>query len=205
MRDLYLLVADRTMEVMIRELLKRSPALGIRDVDFEVIRHPNRDPGVFKDSVPYLTGARARFEHAIVLLDCEFDGAPNGGRAKIEGLIRDVLRTAGLDGWALPIAIEPELENWVWTASPHLSECVGWDASRAEGPRSWLDSQGLWPSGSTKPPRPKEALEATCKECRIPLSSAIHVRVARKVSLQTCTDPAFVEFRSRLQEWFPRP
>ena len=192
------------MEAMVSEALKRHQALGIRKIDHEIIRHPQHDPGCFSDSVSYLRGYQKRFLHAIVLLDCAFSGAPSGGRSEIESSMNNTFALAEMSGWAYPIAIEPELENWVWVDSPHLNGAIGWDEDRLESPRAWLEARGLWTSGSSKPSLPKEALEATCRECRIPFSAAIHKGVARKVSLQKCDDSAFLDLVSRLRSWFPK-
>jgi hypothetical protein len=203
MRDLVVLVADSTMEAMVSEALKRNDALGIRPVDHEIIRHPKRDPGCYSDSVSYLRGYQKRFLHAVVLLDCAFSGAPLGGRVAIEKSMNELFHRAEMSEWAYPIAIDPELENWVWVDSPHLAAAIGWDTQKLQSPRLWLEEKGLWASGSPKPAFPKEALEATCRECCIPFSAAIHKRVARTVTLRKCDDPAFQALISKLELWFP--
>ena len=45
MKDLVILVADKTMEFTIRGGLERGQALGIRPIAFDVRQHPNRDGG----------------------------------------------------------------------------------------------------------------------------------------------------------------
>lgn len=54
-----------------------------------------------------------------------------------------------------------------------------------------------------KPTRPKEALEAVFPACRLPRSAANYRRIAERVSLSRCVDPAFGRLRKTLQRWFP--
>ena len=54
-----------------------------------------------------------------------------------------------------------------------------------------------------KPVRPKEAAEAALRKVRRPRSSNIYRKLAEVVSLQLCTDPAFLKLKSILQNWFP--
>jgi hypothetical protein len=55
-----------------------------------------------------------------------------------------------------------------------------------------------------KPFDPKLAVEQVLRQAGKPRSSAIYEQLARRVSLQRCTDPAFVKFTTVLQKWFGR-
>jgi hypothetical protein len=61
MIDLVCLVADKNIEAAIEGILQRPSALGIREVQFEVIVHPNRDPGCFHQASELLAGYRGPF------------------------------------------------------------------------------------------------------------------------------------------------
>ena len=54
-----------------------------------------------------------------------------------------------------------------------------------------------------KPERPKEALEAVFRICRLPMSAANYQKIANRISLSRCLDPAFLRLRDRLRIWFP--
>lgn len=101
------------------------------------------------------------------------------------------------------VSFDPELEAWVWSDSSQVVSCLGW---RADLPdlRQWLAENGFWPSPFSKPPDPKSAVERVLRELRKPRSSAIYAQLARRVSLQRCTDPAFLKFRHIMREWFGR-
>lgn len=100
------------------------------------------------------------------------------------------------------IVIVPEVENWVWSDSPHVAGALGWEG-RSPDLRTWLDREGLWPRKETKPPDPKLAFRKAVAEVRLPPSSAILRRIAETVSLERCTDAAFRSLSETLRTWFP--
>lgn len=199
--DLIVLVPDVDLEVTIRVLLEqRSQALGIRQVTFQIVRHPRRDPGVRTQAAPILRSFVRETSHALVMLDVSGSGT-HGSAAELEREVEATL-TADWSNRCAVVAVEPELEVWVWTPSPHVERVLGWRKSRSL--RNHLESQGFWPSGYAKPPLPKEAVEHVLWETRTPQTPAIYAEIAERVSLQTCSDPAFNRLRAILQGWFPR-
>ena len=54
-----------------------------------------------------------------------------------------------------------------------------------------------------KPLRPKEALDAMRPVHKQARSSAMYEKVTQRISLQNCSDAAFVRLRTQLQAWFP--
>ncbi|MCL6546479.1 MAG: hypothetical protein K6T61_14750 [Bryobacteraceae bacterium] len=197
MNDLFCLVADKNMEAAMAELLKRHAALGIRQIAAEVVVHPRRDPGVFREGVEFVRPLQNKYQHGLLLLDAAWEGAPPDIQAQINRALAD----ASLDGWARAIVIAPELEVWVWNDSPHVVDALGW-AGRGSVLRDWLRQRGLWSDSDRKPSDPKSAVESALYEVRKPRSSAIYRTLAQTVSLQRCQDAAFLRLRSTLQEWF---
>jgi hypothetical protein len=114
-------------------------------------------------------------------------------------------RRLGEAGWgdrAAAVVISPELENWVWSDSPHVDQALGWD--RTWGLlRHWLADKGHWEAGAAKPAKPKEAVELALFTARKPRSSSIYFGLAQLVSTDRCTDPAFLKLKRCLREWFP--
>ncbi len=157
MRDLVCLVADKNMAAAVEALLERPEALTIRRLVYEVIVHPRRDPGCFRDAHELLRGFRADTAHAIIVLDRAWDGAPDRGSDAIEAMVEEGLGPS-LHGWARAIVIDPELEAWVFSDSPHVATALGWTQRRSEL-RNALRDQGLWPHDSAKPPDPRAAVE----------------------------------------------
>ncbi len=201
MKDLLCLVADANMKAAVTALLGRPEALGIRSVASEVLIHPRRDPGCFHDPEGLLRGARAELHHAIVLLDHAWDGAPAGGALEAEKELEARLRASGLASWARVVVIDPELETWVFSDSPHVASAVGWSGRAAEL-RSALADQGLWPEGTSKPTDPKRAVIWALRQAQKPRSSSIYRDLASRVGLSRCQDRAFLRFRDLLRGWF---
>jgi hypothetical protein len=100
------------------------------------------------------------------------------------------------------VVIEPELDIWVWSDSPHVDRVLGW-ADRTPNLRNWIVSQGYMLPDQEKPIRPKEALEKALYVAKKPRSSAIYQSLAERVSLARCSDRAFKKLRETLRRWFP--
>lgn len=200
--DLLCLVADRNMSAAISGLLSRPESLGIQTIEYELETHPRRDPGCFYEGAELLVSQRSEAEHALVVLDHAWDGAPADSGHQLEALLEGRLAEAGIEGWARAVVIEPELEAWVFSGSIHVSEALGWKG-RDPGLREALASQRLWPDDHDKPPDPKAAIEWALRQVRVARSSSIYGELASKVSTTNCTDRAFVRFRQTLREWFP--
>lgn len=202
-RDLVVLAACKNGEFAMRGILSRPRSLEIRPVTADYFVHPWRDPGVLHGAHEFLRFHMRAHEHALVLLDREGCGREQAGREELEESIEKALRGTG---WrrAAAVVVDPELEAWVWSDSPHVEEELGW-RDRPPGLRTWLEEHAerfLNPNQS-KPARPKEAVEAALRESRRPRSSAMYRALAEKVSLNRCTDPAFGKLKETLRQWFP--
>jgi hypothetical protein len=198
--DLVALVADSHQERVLRVLLcERRAALGLRPVSFDPpYVHPTHDPGVYREAHRFLMPFRDSHQHALVILDTEFPGSPRS-RATIETTIQQALDRAGWQGRSQVIAIEPELEAWVWSDSPHVEHILG---LTHEEIRRFADERGWWPQGAGKPYRPKELLGIILRKANKSPSAAVFGQLAARVGLQRCSDPAFAKLRETLRAWF---
>ena len=199
-KDLVVLVADSHQEKTVATLLtERYPSLGIRDINSDIHTHPNRDPGVFHEAGDFLSIFAQQYQHALVLIDAEWDGSP-GNAEEIEAKIQDDLNRSGWEGRSAVIVIDPELEIWVWSQSRHVPELFGtnWETIKDLGHRT-----GYWQAGETKPSRPKDLLDKVLHRTRRRRSAALYRQLAGRVSLETCQDGSFCRFREILQGWFP--
>ena len=200
--DLVCLVADKNMEATLSGLFSRPRSLGIREIEFELLVHPLRDPGCYHSSADLLAGLRADARHELVVLDYSWEGVPAESAPSLERRMEHRLAPSGLAPWAVPIVIYPELESWVWSPSPHVDNALGW-RGRSPGLREALRNNGLWPTDAPKPPDPKAAVEWAAKETRLPRSSSIYRQIASRASTRRCQDRAFRKLRKQLQGWFP--
>ena len=151
-----------------------------------------------------LRAYRENAGHALIILDYAWQGVPVASGADLESLIEDKLRREGMAGWAVPVVIEPELESWVFSGSPHVDTVLGWK-DRNPGLRKSLEQKGLWTPPDPKPADPKCALEWALRTARRrPASSALFRQLAQKVSTRRCQNRAFLKFKQLLQDWFPQ-
>ena len=156
--DLVCLVADKNMEATLSGLFSRPQSLGIRQIATEVLVHHHRDPGCFYSPEDLLAGYSSEAQNALVVLDYAWEGVPADSAESLESQMESRLAPLGLFPWAVPVVIDPELESWVWSPSPHVDNALGW-RGRSPGLRDALHAQGLWPPEATKPPDPKAAVE----------------------------------------------
>jgi hypothetical protein len=198
--DLAVVVPDKDIEQAIRGVAARPAALGIRPIEVAVLVHPHRDPGVYRTAEQLLQPLRREASHALAVFDRAWEGAPSSDPLVLAAHVESRLHGAwGSRGRA--VVIDPEVEVWVWSPSPHVDAELGWEG-RNPNLREWLRARGLWASGTLKPADPKAALRAALREVRKPPSSAIFARLAARVSLERCSDPSFLALRGILRHWF---
>lgn len=206
-RDCMFYVADLNMAETFRGFLTRDQfhqSLGCAKFVFDTtidIRHA----GGIADSLhtqagPILRGYQTSYKKLVVAQDCQFDGSP--GRVQIKKNLTDQLRSVGwIDDDFLVIAIEPELEQWIWQDSSHVEAALNYKSPPTL--RQFLLSQNLWPANSSKPINPKETLEAVAKQNGVRRSGSVYGRISSKVSVKSCADPEFMSLVQRLRTWFP--
>lgn len=204
MRELIVLVADADIREAVRTLLsKRHQSLGIKamkeKIDFQVITHPNRDPGVRTHAVEFLRLMQATFKHAIVIFDHEGCGAENISPYELEQKLERELAQSGWSDRCAVIVLEPEFEVWAWTGSPHIAKIVGLTTEQWQNMVAKFDKNELG-----KPTRPKEALEHALKISGRKPSARLFSELAEIVGLSNCQERSFRKFVRVLRCWFPR-
>lgn len=200
MKDLVILVADKNMQFSLQGGLNRPQSLGIRSVAGDFRQHPGRDGGVRSSGAQMLALERARFTHALLVLDHEGSGAGALGALDLETQLDEQLQAA----WgtcAKAIVIAPELDIWMWGSDNKLAEIMQWPHSQSI--REWLQEKAFGFADNGKPVRPKEAMEAIFHACKRPRSSSAYQQIASSISLSRCEDPAFLRLQDTLRRWFP--
>jgi hypothetical protein len=200
-KDLVVLAADGQMEFAVKGLLTRGPALGFRELSFDIHAHPAKDPGCLLRGHEFLRSFHNQYRHAIVMLDHHGCGREGSARQVLEEELEKRLSSAGWGDRAAAIVLDPELEIWVWSDSPEVDAVLGW-TGRTPPLADWLRAEGYSSGRQTKPDRPKEALGNALRLARKAKSSAIFLQLAQQVSVNRCTDPAFLKFKNTLQKWF---
>lgn len=199
MRDCVFFVADKTMGETFRGFLGRADRdqqLGCGPFEFDpgedvFVAAGQNDPGLWTRANELLRPFLATHHKAVVALDCAWVGSP--GQAAIRDRIVQQLLGSGWDADRfVVIAIDPELEEWIWQDSPIVEKEL-----RHPGPESLrlsLSQRGLWPANRSKPPSPKEVFLQVQEENRVKKSSAVFKRIAAAAPIVACSDP---EFRKR--------
>ena len=203
MKDLVILAADKDLEFSLRGLLGRPEALGIRAIDADIYLEPDHDPACALRGVEFLRNFQDQYQCALLMFDHEGSGREAATRETIQGELNSALAVSGWGDRAQAVVLEPELEAWVWSDSPHVDNVAGWK-DRDPKLRPWLVEQGWLNEGQTKPTRPKEAFEAALRAARKPRSASLYKKLADNVGVRRCTDASFGEFTAILREWFPK-
>lgn len=199
MKNLILMVADKSMQFSLQGGLERPQSLGIRPITFDFRQHPGRDGGTRTSGAQILALEKSRFSHALLVLDHEGSGTRETPLELEHSLDEQLAETWGDRGKAIVIA--PELDIWMWGSDNKLAEILRWP--KPESIRQWLQEREFEFEANGKPRRPKEALEAVFPVCRLPRSAALYQKITASMSLARCEDAAFHRLRERLQGWFP--
>jgi hypothetical protein len=201
-KDVVFLVADKDMEQTLIGMLSQPRRLGIRDISFDIFIHPLRDPGCWNEADQFLRSYTNQYHHALVLFDYQGSGQEAKTLAELESELENRLSRTGWDDRARAIILDPELEIWVWSNSPVVERCLGWEQA-SPALRVWLVEQQLLEPSQSKPADPKRAVEQALRRANKARSASIYKRLAEQVSLNRCTDLSFLRFKSILQQRFP--
>ena len=202
MKDLVILAADKDLQHALMGLLGRNEALSMRRVQADVFVHPEHDPACALRGVDFLANLSGQYRYGLLIFDHEGSGREATAPRELQGMLNQQFAGSAWGDRARAIVLVPELEGWIWGDSPHVDEVASW-VNRDPGLRPWLIERGYLEEGQAKPKRPKEAFQAALREVGKPRSSSLYEQLARRVSLRQCTDPAFLELRDLLSNWFP--
>lgn len=201
-KDLVILASDRNVDFALSGIFSRFESLGIREVSKDIFVHPHHDPGCCQEGSTFLRPFQNNYDHALIVFDREGCGREDCTREEIEKSIEDELAISGWGDRARAIVIDPEVEMWVWSNSPHVENILGWDGQNPNL-RDWLIVKQFLVEGQNKPARPKESLEAVLRKVKKPRSSSIYKQIAERVSLNNCVDPSFIKLKESVRLWFP--
>lgn len=200
--SLVVVVPDSMIRAVVETLLReRRKDLGIREMTFEMFRHPQADPGCRMRPSEEVRGRIRTAERVLVLFDYDGCGSSEPPAAVAAEVEADLERN-GWRGRCRAIVIVPELENWIWGRPEDTARTLGWKAGSA-ALRDRLADHGLWPPGEPKPPDPKRAAEKILERKRKNLTTAFYRDLARTADFRGCRDPAFLALRDTLREWYP--
>ncbi len=219
MRDCIFLVADATMFAMFEAFLTRThkhAKLGCGKFIFESeqdlksatsggsglvdTRAGGRyDSAVYGKAHELLRPYQRSHRHAVVAFD-KWYGTGRTADESRNHVVGQMRASGWEEGRFEVVVIDPFLEAWIWTGTPHVKAAFRCDVE----PRQWLQEAGLWPEECQKPPDPKEAAKALCRQgSRRGFNKTLHSEIVAKSSVTSCVDPAFGLLREALRRWFP--
>jgi hypothetical protein len=200
MKDLLLIVPDKNTQAALKGALPRYQALGIRQISFDFLVHSGRDGGVRTTGVAMANLKRRQFNHLLLVFDHEGSGAEDQSADQLTDMLLTQLKPTWGD-FAQVVVVEPEVDVWMWGSDNLLAEMLKW--SENHGIREWLTRQfGFEFDAEGKPSRPKEALERVLWQQDEPRSSSLYEKLAMRISLTKCSDPAFKHLAQTLKNWF---
>ena len=203
MKDLVILAADKDLQHALKGLLERPEALSMRPIEADVLVHHEHDPACALRGVDFLANLSGQYRYGLLIFDHEGSGREATAPSELQEAINQQFSESSWGDRARSIVLVPELEAWIWSDSPHVDEVAGW-VNHDPGLRPWLIEEGWLQAGEIKPARPKEAFEAALRKVGTPRSASLYGKLARRISLEHCTDPTFLELRGILGNWFPR-
>ena len=202
MKDLVVVVPDSNTEQTLYGLLERHKALQIRRIEYRILVHPERDPGVLQRGASLLAEIDAlnAFRYALLIFDREGCGKEMLTSSELEQQVQQQLDASGWQGRSAVVVIDPELESWVFATSPHVVDVFA--GGDAEVFQRVVESFPKTPLG--KPQKPMEAVKKLLRQKAIVRASALYKELASRVSLKGCIDPAFQRLCAILRSWFPQ-
>ena len=142
-RDLVVLAADKDLEHALRGLLSRHKSLPIRQIVFDIFVHPEHDAACARRGVSFLSPLSQRYRYALLIMDHEGSGREKISADDLQEALNQEFRVSAWGERGKAIVLDPELEIWVWSDSPHVDAVAGW-ADRRPRLRQWLNDHGLW-------------------------------------------------------------
>ncbi|MEO5349385.1 MAG: hypothetical protein H7836_07050 [Magnetococcus sp. YQC-3] len=205
MNDLFVLTADADAQAVMREVLGRPHALGIRNIAFAVDRHVGRDSGMIKDGPELTKFQKGGFGHLLLLLDYHGSGREKESVDALQHALSARLDAVTWKERHLAVVAVPELEEWLWHSPDALlkhvqvseQEMERWLAEFAK--RSGRDVEWL------RREQPKELFEHLIfkKERRRPRPFDFE-KIARVASLTDWQQSrSFRMIAEGLRQWFP--
>lgn len=204
-RELIILAADGTMAAVLRAFFERPfhHALECAPFDLDpandIFNNPlETDGGVHRRCHEILRPYLRTHKRALVVLDQQF-----GGERPADEVCKDIEKLLNANGWdarSAATVITPELEVLLWQDNVNVEKAL---LHRGDRLRQVLAQDGRWPDGMTKPPAPKELMQALIRKNRAGAPMSVYSQIARAISTVGCVDPAFHRVRDRLRAWFP--
>ena len=168
---------------------------------FDVLRHPESDPGCRAKSVEFLRPLINRYARALVVFDHRGCGS-KAPRERIQQEVELGLERNGWPGRSKAMSLRP---SWNPGSGVRPETCARAGMGRRLQPASGV-ARGIrsLARAAAHADQSKEATRQALRRNGKVLSSALFKELAAASRFDDCQDPAFNEFRATLQAWFPQ-
>lgn len=206
MKDLLVYTADADALALMRAVLGRPQALGIRAIDFDIERHPQRDAGMVQSGAELARMKKDRYQNALLLWD--FAGCGREHRTTPESLeteIQTKLDRYSWSGRSATTVLVPEVEVWLWHCEPALEAHCGVSAAEIDGClQAYAAKQGK-ALEVLKQEQPKELFEHLMRErLRRTISPRDFEEIGKRASIARLREcQSFDHIVRWLQGWYP--
>jgi hypothetical protein len=207
MKDLLLYVADADAQAFMNSLLNKPLALGIREITFDIKRHPQRDSGMVQSGSELTRMEKGKYQKALLTWDHHGSGRDHKqSPEQVRDEIQNKLDSYTWSGNSSVTIFVPELEQWLWYCESALISYCGISAEQLN---TWLaDRSGKLgkPVDVLKAEQPKELFEYVMRE-RLkrtisPRDFAEIGKLAGVTGLMDCE--SFRSVADVLRAWFPQ-
>lgn len=207
MKDLLLYVADADALGFMRSMLDRPAALGIRQVTFDIERHPQRDAGMIQSGAELARMKKGSYRKAMLIWDHHGSGrehklTPLQSAAQIQGKLDTF---TWMDNSTVVVLV-PELEQGIWHCVPAVAVHGGLSAARLQ---AWVDARARalnTTAAELQTARPKDLFEFIMRDkLRRTISPHDFEQIGRRASVRSLSAcQSFRQIVDALRDWFPR-
>lgn len=189
--DLLVIVEGRRDEEVLRAVLERGRQLRIRQITFEFLR---RAGAVYTEGPEIAQLEKHRFDKVILLWDHADSQYANHKPNRAQGIVQAKLNERTLKNCSKAIAVDPELEIWLWQDKSAIAKALGVSIGQIN----------QWIMGRAVTRFPKETLEWVCKQVNKKPDAALWGKIACLADLKLWEQCySFRLFCKTLRKWFP--
>jgi len=207
MKDLLLYVADADAQAFMNSLLNKPLALSIRQITFDIERHPQRDSGMVQSGAELARMKKSQYQKVLLTWDHHGSGRDHKqSPEQVEEEIQNKLDSYTWRGNSSVTIFMPELEQWLWYSENAL---ISYCNITIEQLRKWLDERSN-KLGKTvdalKTEQPKELFEYVMRErLKRTISPRDFAEIGRRAGVsQLMACESFRSIVNVLRNWFPQ-
>ncbi len=207
MKDLLVYVADADALAFVRAILTRHQALEMRQVTFDIERHPQRDAGMVQSGAELTRMKKGQYAKALLLWDHHGSGrdhrqTPDQVAQEIQGK----LDSFTWSGNSTSTVLVPELEQWLWHCESAVAAHHGVTAVQLQ---LWVNERAakLAKTGEElKQQQPKELFEHIVRDrIKRTISPRDFEAIGQRASVHALLAcDSFRAIAQTLRAWFPR-